>query len=148
MSRRLSLALLGVIVVTAMDAGAMDFDGFGRCLERAGATFYGTSWCPHCREQIQRLGDAMRHVKYVECSVAGEPRTSTAACKAAKIEGYPTWTFADGSRAGGGLSLQSLARRTGCAVPDGVAPTNPAAAARNPSAPRPQPKHARIIEVP
>jgi hypothetical protein len=145
--RRLFVAIVVVIVGAAVNAGAMDFDGFGRCLRSSGATFYGTSWCPHCRAQIQVLGEAMRHVKYVDCSVAGEPRKTTSTCKAARIEGYPTWTFADGSRAGGELTLQSLARRTGCTLPNGVAATNPASAARNAPAPRPAPKHGQIIEV-
>ena len=59
----------------------------------------------------------MEHVRYVECAVDGERGESTPACRAAKIDGYPTWTFADGSRASGELSLERLAAKTGCELP-------------------------------
>jgi len=50
---------------------AVTMDAFGHCLREKGATFYGASWCPHCRNQRATLGDAMSSVKYVECSVDG-----------------------------------------------------------------------------
>ncbi|GEM_PF-5252052 len=35
-------------------------------------------------------------------------------CKQKKIEGYPTWEFADGSRETGEVSLATLAEKIGC----------------------------------
>jgi glutaredoxin len=115
--RYLALAVAGLALGAAADARAMTLQGFGRCLKGKGATFYGASWCPHCRAQRETLGEAMEYVRYVECSVDGDPHETTPACRAAKIEGYPTWTFADGSRVDGEQSLERLAAKTGCALP-------------------------------
>ena len=115
--RYLWLAMVGLVLGTTTDVGAVTMQGFGRCLKSKGATFYGTSWCPHCRAQRDTLGDAMDYVKYVECSVDGERGESTAQCRAAKVDSYPTWTFADGSREGGQQSLAELAAKTGCQLP-------------------------------
>ena len=109
------------LVLTAMTDGvAGNAAGFGRCLRSKGAIFYGTSWCPHCRTQREMLGDAMDSVKYVECSEDGARGTTTAACKKANVESYPTWIFSDGSRANGRQSLQDLAAKTGCELPRGA----------------------------
>jgi len=111
------LAAIGIIVGAAGNASATTLETFGRCLKSNGATFYGASWCPHCRAQRAALGAAMDYVRYVECSVDGDPHETTPACHAAKIDGYPTWTFADGSRASGEQSLERLATKTGCMLP-------------------------------
>jgi hypothetical protein len=97
-------------------ASATTLQSFGRCLNSKGAVFYGASWCPHCHAQRAALGDAIDYVRYVECAVDGT-RESTPACRAAKIDGYPTWTFADGSRASGEQSLAALAAKTNCPLP-------------------------------
>ncbi len=124
----------------ATTASAMDLDGFGRCLRRERATFYGASWCPQCHAQRELLGEAMRHVRYVECALEGEPRKSTDECKVAHIDGYPTWTFADGTRVSGRVSLGYLAAKTGCELPRGAeAPTVPAPHAEPPHDSRLQP---------
>lgn len=120
--RHLWLALVAVAVaaLAATAAEAATLAGFGRCLKSKGATFYGTSWCPHCDAQREALGDAMNSVRYVECSVDGARGESTPACRKAKIDSYPTWTFSDGSRAGGAQSLEELAAKTGCDLPRGA----------------------------
>jgi hypothetical protein len=105
------------LLAATTDAGAVTLANFGRCLKSKGATFYGASWCPHCRAQREALGDAMNYVPYVECSVDGGRGESTAACEKADVHGYPTWTFADGSRASGEQSLAELAEKTGCEPP-------------------------------
>ena len=115
-TRYLWLAVLGMLLVATTDAGAVTLTSFGRCLKSKGATFYGTSWCPHCRAQRETLGDAMDYVKYVECSV-DDTRETTAACHAAKVSSYPTWKFADGSKESGEQSLEELAAKTGCELP-------------------------------
>ena len=110
----------GFVLVAAATAESATLASFGRCLKSKGATFYGTSWCPHCDTQRETLGEAMDYVKYVECSVDGTRGETTAACKKADVDGYPTWTFADGSREGGKQSLHELAAKTGCTLPRDV----------------------------
>jgi hypothetical protein len=117
--RVLAFAAVSIALCRVTDAGAGTMAGFGRCLKSKGATFYGASWCPHCRAQSATLGDALDYVKYVECSVDGG-REQTAQCEKAKIDGYPTWTFGDGSRVSGEQSLAALAEKTGCELPRGA----------------------------
>ena len=114
--RYLSIAMASVLMLAAANVSAATLAGFGRCLKSKGATFYGTSWCPHCQAQREALGDAMDYVRYVECSVDGT-RETTPECHKAKIDGYPTWTFADGSRESGEQSVAELAAKTGCTPP-------------------------------
>jgi hypothetical protein len=104
---------LALVIAAAVPAAAGGLASFGRCLEREGAVFYGTSWCPQCDAQRRVLGSAMSYVPYVECSVDGG-RRSTAECEDADIHAYPTWEFGDGSREAGRKSLAALASRTGC----------------------------------
>jgi hypothetical protein len=122
MTRRswyLQLALIGCVMAATTNAGgAVTLASFGRCLKSKGATFYGASWCPHCGAQRATLGDAMEYVRYVECAVDGDPHKAVPACRAAGVDGYPTWTFADGSRESGEQSLAELAGKTGCTLPN------------------------------
>ena len=37
------------------------------CLTTNGATFYGTEWCPHCKDQKKLFGEALAKVNYVDC---------------------------------------------------------------------------------
>ena len=115
--RWLWLGIVAALLVVATDARAVTLAGFGRCLRTKGATFYGASWCPHCQSQRETLGEAMDYVRYVECSVDGERGEPSAVCKKAKVDGYPTWTFSNGSRADGEQSLEELAAQTGCELP-------------------------------
>ena len=114
---RIGLALL----LAGAGVAHANLDDFARCLTKAGARFYGTSWCPHCAAQRRMFGTAFRDVTYVECSVNGTKDT-TEECRAAGVTSYPTWTFADGSRATGELSLERLASRTRCPYERGAEP--------------------------
>lgn len=59
-------------------------------LKKTGAKMYGAYWCPYCTRQIEMFGAAFRRIDYVECDPRGKnPRPEL--CKAAKIQGYPTW---------------------------------------------------------
>src|ERR1700704_4464514 len=109
--------LLLPLVIGAAPAAAASMDAFGSCLTKSGATYYGASWCPVCRRQSERLGAAMQRVRYVECADASEPNRKASECKSAKIDGYPTWVFGNGSRLKGGLSLTTLAKHSGCPLP-------------------------------
>ncbi|MBF2026947.1 MAG: hypothetical protein IGS48_09300 [Oscillatoriales cyanobacterium C42_A2020_001] len=59
-------------------------------LKKTGAKMYGAYWCPYCTRQMEMFGAAFRSIDYVECDPRGKnPRPEL--CKAAKIQGYPTW---------------------------------------------------------
>jgi len=77
------------------------------------ATFYGASWCPNCLAQKELFGAGASRLVYVECSMdIKQPQEKI--CADQKIEKYPTWIFADGSRVTGVMYLESLAKKTGC----------------------------------
>jgi glutaredoxin len=137
------LGLVGLLA-TATPAAASDLSEFGRCLSSKGAVFYGASWCPHCEAQKQTLGAGMSSVRYIECAPGGSRSSTADACKGAGVSGYPTWIFADGSRATGAQSLAKLAAKTGC--------ENPAAGGGQRLGGKPavqsSPKGPKVIEVP
>lgn len=114
---RAGWVVLGTLVALSVGvpprAGAAALDGFARCLARRQATFYGTVWCPHCDAQRALFGGALRWVPYVECSIDG---TQALRPECAGVSGFPTWTFRDGSRVAGRMSLERLAEKTGCAL--------------------------------
>lgn len=86
--------------------------GLAKALTAAGAKMYGAYWCSHCQDQKEEFGDAFRYVTYVECAPdKNNPYTQSAACKAANIEGYPTWVFADGTRVESVMSFNELAAK-------------------------------------
>lgn len=88
-------------------------DAFAKCLSAKGVRMYGAWWCPHCAEQKEMFGSSFQYVNYVECSPAGQ-KTQNDVCKQAGLKGYPTWQFADGSRAEGTVHLEALSDKTGC----------------------------------
>ena len=90
-----------------------EYDDFARCLGEKKAIFYGAFWCPHCQNQKALFGKSKGLLPYVECSTP-DGGAQTPICQQAKIESYPTWQFADGSRESGELSLARLAEKTGC----------------------------------
>jgi glutaredoxin len=79
---------------------------------------YGAFWCPHCLRQKELFGNSFDKINYVECSLP-DKSDQTQVCKDAKIESYPTWEFADGSRATGERTLEELGNKAGCAVTEG-----------------------------
>ncbi|MEK7631040.1 MAG: thioredoxin domain-containing protein [Patescibacteria group bacterium] len=91
-------------------------DGFTQCLKDKGAVFYGAFWCPHCQNQKAMFGSSEKLLPYVECSTA-DGKGQLDVCREKDITGYPTWTFADGSRESGELDLVVLGRKTGCELP-------------------------------
>lgn len=91
------------------------YDSFAQCLADKGAKFYGTFWCPHCKEQ-KELFKQSKKLPYIECSdTSGQ--NQLAVCKEAGIESYPTWIFTDGSRLTGKQEFSKLAEKTGCVAP-------------------------------
>lgn len=91
-------------------------DDFTSCLTEKKAVFYGAFWCPHCQKTKALFGNSAKHLPYVECSTP-DGQGQTQACKDANIASYPTWAFADDSRLTGERTLQELAEKTGCTLP-------------------------------
>jgi thiol-disulfide isomerase/thioredoxin len=126
-----TLISIGIIVVVVV--GALIFlqhasnkpgklDTFAACLGEKGATFYGAFWCPHCAEQKAMFGTSVKFLPYKECSTP-DSKGQTQVCIDAGIASYPTWQYADGTRANGVQTLQALAAKTGCTLP-GDTPVN------------------------
>ncbi len=88
-------------------------DGFAQCLKDSGAEFYGTFWCSHCQAQKDLFGSSKQYLPYIECSTV-DGQSQNQVCKDKKIEGYPTWVFADETRLSGEQSLITLAGKTQC----------------------------------
>lgn len=90
-------------------------DEFAKCVKSSGAQFYGAFWCSHCQEQKAEFGSSSQYLPYIECS--NPDNTQTQVCIDKKIEGYPTWIFKDESVLTGKLSLEILAEKTQCVLP-------------------------------
>ncbi len=115
------IAISGVLAYKGEGAGniktpAGKYDEFAKCLKDKGAVFYGAFWCSHCNNQKKAFGSAAEFLPYVECSTP-DKRGQFQVCIDAKIEGYPTWVFPDGSRQAGEVPFETLASKTGCALP-------------------------------
>ncbi len=90
-------------------------DTFAQCIKDSGAKFYGASWCSHCQNQ-KKLFSNSKNLPYIECAEA-DGKGQAQICADAKIKGYPTWIFADGSSQSGELSFEILSQKTGCRLP-------------------------------
>ncbi|MFA6257946.1 MAG: hypothetical protein WC671_03005 [Candidatus Paceibacterota bacterium] len=115
------LLVLGVIATVLLRSdsiplGPGKYDEFATCLKDKGAIFYGAFWCTHCQEQKKLFGVSQKLLPYVECSTA-DGQSQTQICKDNKITSYPTWTFADETSLNGEISLQQLADKTSCILP-------------------------------
>ena len=93
------------------------YDALATCLKDKGAVFYGAFWCTHCQTQKKLFGSSEKLLPYVECSTS-DGQGQTQICKDKKIEGYPTWIFADGSILSGEIPLATLAEKTSCILPE------------------------------
>lgn len=89
---------------------------FTACLKDKGVIFYGAFWCPHCQNQKKLFGSAASGLPYIECSTP-DGQSQLQVCKDQKIENYPTWVFADGSRLTGEVPLKNLSEKSGCELP-------------------------------
>lgn len=107
----------GIFISSRANSSPTALDDFAQCLTDKGAVFYGAFWCPHCQNQKKTFGTSEKKLAYVECSLPAG-RGQTQECIDKKIEGYPTWEFADDSRESGELSLARLSEKTGCPLPN------------------------------
>ena len=109
--------VLGLAVFFSQkDSASGQYDSFATCIKDSGATFYGTFWCPHCRDQKAMFGSSVKLLPYVECSTP-DGQNQTAVCSEKGIKSYPTWIFANGEIASGTQDFEALASSTGCALP-------------------------------
>ncbi len=104
---------LSLLNNASIPSGPGQYDGLAQCLKDKGAKFYGAFWCPHCAEQKKIFGASAKLLPYIECSTP-DTQGRTKECVDAKIESYPTWVFADGTRKSGAVSPQELATISGC----------------------------------
>jgi uncharacterized membrane protein len=120
------LAWLGVgvaIVTVALSAAVFSLatpaspyqEALARHLSATGARFYGTFWCPACREQKRLFGDAADQLPYVECDARGAVARPEL-CAQANVRAYPTWVI-QGTRQEGVMPLDTLARLSGFTPP-------------------------------
>lgn len=110
----LFVGLIGAFIYVDSQPG--QYDDFAQCLSDEGAKMYGAFWCPHCNTQKANFGKSFNKATYIECSTPD--RQQTTECAIAGIQSYPTWEFADGSRANGVLSFNQLSEVTGCELPE------------------------------
>jgi len=92
------------------------YDQLATCLKEQGAVFYGAFWCPHCIATKKLFGSSASLLPYIECSTP-DGGGQLPICKDKKIEGYPTWEFKDSSRLTGEVTIQQLADKTSCPLP-------------------------------
>ena len=120
-----ALVIIGIIVIAGFvwlytnDSGTAvpgKLDSFAKCLKDKGAIFYGAFWCPHCQKQKVMFGNSSTYLSYVECSTP-DAKGQLPVCNEKKIENYPTWIFADGSKLTGEVPLATLAEKTSCTLP-------------------------------
>lgn len=102
------------LIITPAKPGKLD--AFATCIKDSGAKFFGAFWCPHCQKQKAMFGKSAKLLPYTECSTP-DGKAQLPVCTNAKVEGYPTWEFADGSRLSGEIALDTLAEKTSCELP-------------------------------
>ncbi len=119
----LGLVCLVVIAGIAFEAKTIMkpgiYDEFTQCLSAKGTKFYGAFWCSHCQNQKALFGKSAKLLPYIECSTPNGQGVLPV-CQEKKIQGYPTWVFADGTRLSGEVALQTLSSKTTCKLPEGA----------------------------
>lgn len=132
----LVLGAIGTFIIRSSGptAPAVNYDAFATCLKDKGATFYGAFWCPHCKAQKELFGSSASLLPYVECSTP-DASGQTQICKDKNIQGYPTWTFADGLELSGEIPLATLAEKTGCVLPTAISNTPAPVTPQTPATP-------------
>jgi len=113
------LAVVGILFyfMWAQQQSPGKLDEFAKCLAEKGAKFYGAFWCPHCQSEKALFGNSAKYLPYIECSTP-DSNGQLQICIDQKIAVYPTWRFADGISQEGELTLQELADKTQCVLPN------------------------------
>lgn len=115
MKKLISLLVIGVFILTACGSEVDDpqINQFAQCLTDKGVKMYGAVWCSHCQSQKKKFGTAWEKINYIECD-ARTNKEQAIICVEEKIEGFPTWEFADGERLMGEQDFDVLAEKAGC----------------------------------
>lgn len=118
-----TIAALAALLLTACGDSIGDrYVDFAKCLAEKNAVMYGAYWCPHCANQKALFGpQGFEKINYVECDPRGK-NAKPEICVDKKVKGYPTWIFADGSRTAGEMTLNQLAEKTTCTLPQDSSP--------------------------
>ena len=103
--------ILLIVYIAKNSAQAGPYEGFAKCLAEKDAVMYGATWCPACQAQKKEFQGAAGLLSYVECPQ--DPQK----CLADGIEAYPTWIFSSGEKLVGKQSLETLAEKTSCPLP-------------------------------
>lgn len=104
-------AIFLIVLLAKKTAVAGPYENFAKCLTEKNATMYGNVSCPACLAQKNEFKGAFNLVPYVECT------ENPNQCLAAGIELVPTWIFSSGEKLVGKQSLETLAEKTGCVLP-------------------------------
>jgi thiol-disulfide isomerase/thioredoxin len=111
------IIILGSVLLVKNSNAPSKYDAFANCIKEKGAEFYGAFWCPHCRNQKKTFGKSAKLLPYIECSTP-DGNSQLEVCTKKGVESYPTWFFADGSQENGELTLEKLAEKTACQLPN------------------------------
>jgi hypothetical protein len=90
------------------DTSVVDIDKIAQCLWQKWVKMYGTETCSHCIDQKELFWDSFKYITYVDCA------KDTDAC--AKLEGTPTWEFANWELLPGKQRISVLAEKAWCEV--------------------------------
>ena len=94
----------------------VDYRAFASALGRAGVKLFGAFWCGRCAQQDALFKDGVKKLPKIECS-SPDGQRQRVVCQANDIQGYPTWEYADGTRAVGVQSLADLSNASGVPIP-------------------------------
>ena len=110
------LVVAGIIWLIVTPGKPSKYDDFAKCIKDSGAIFWGAFWCPHCQKQKAMFGSAQKLLPYVECSNP-DGASQNQVCNDAKVSGYPTWVFPNGTRLTGEQTFEDLAKNSSCVLP-------------------------------
>ncbi len=106
------IILISIIFIVGCSDAGKGYDSFVSCLSSKDIKFYGSSQCPHCKDQKEMFGKTDLTDIYVECDPLG--RFNNPECLSEGIKAVPTWKLQDGSELLGTQNLETLSRLTGC----------------------------------
>ena len=103
------------IAIASITIGTADLVGFAQALAASDTMFFGAAWCPDCTAQKELFEDGGQFLPFTE--VTNPDRTLNQTGTDNNISVFPTWVFSDGTRLEGVQSLETLAERSGVAIP-------------------------------
>jgi len=108
---RAALVLLAVIILVFFIfkpfAPKGNYDEFANCLTSKNVIFYGTNWCPTCKEQKKLFGNSLDLIDFRNCDELKDE------CAAVGVVNLPTWLI-NGEKHTGFLTFENLSTVSGC----------------------------------